>query len=576
MVSYDASVTPTTFIDATLLTVTLLSSQLSPGIQAMEVTNPAPGGGVSNVVDLTVTDPTVNQARAVNAGSNQTITLPASTDDVNIVVNASSGPLPGLTDTAAHLPPSSGLYAYNSFKPGTTGFPTLGQTYVDPVFGSTIRRITADYPKQTETQIYSANAWWNADSTLFVHRAAGAYRAINATTGALVSVLPTSSLIYDNSFDPVNPSIWYYFSGSSIRQYNVTTGADALVKTFPATLESLGGSADWIDRTGRYWLVVYGGAAHIWDKQTNTIYSGSVNVSGIGGGWVGITPSGNNIVISTTWDHWSYGINHATQTLSSSGKLFWSLCGDHGDVISPTDGKDYFITSECWDVGAVYRVDITIAQDNSTDAGRQKQRDDNVMLLATGFNSAGGPEHYTCASKGTNQNWCYVSVELTDDQFDNQGPWSSFKQEIIAFQLVSPYTVRRLAHHRSRQLNCPSCASGGYEYSPRPSASWDGLKVAWASNFDYNASPAEYADIYVIETPQLAESTPLVSPSYQLAMADLTNGNTSVGLVAPIPSLSLQRVSGTPIPAGHLDRVAEWERVYAADLRQGRWKPQKN
>ena len=59
-------------------------------------------------------------------------------------------------------------------------------------------------------------------------------------------------------------------------------------------------------------------------------------------------------------------------------------------------------------------------------------------------------------------------------------------------------------------------------------------------------------------------------------MADLTNGNTGVGLVAPIPSLSLQGVSGTPIPAGHLDRVAEWERVYAADLRQGRWKPQKN
>ena len=545
----------------------------------------------SSSVTITVNAAGVNQAPTVNAGPDQTITLPASatlsgtasddglptgstltttwskvsgpgtitfgnvnaksttasfstsgtyvlrltasdsalssTDDVNIVVKASSGSLPGLTDTATHLPPSSGLYAYNSFKPGTTGFPTLGQTYVDPVFGSTIRRITADYPKQTETQIYSANGWWNADSTLFVHRAAGAYRAINATTGALVSVLPTSSLIYDNSFDPVNPSIWYYFSGSSIRQYNVTTGADALVKTFPATLESLGGSADWIDRTGRYWLVVYSGAAHIWDKQTNTIYSGSVNVSGIGGGWVGITPSGNNIVISTTWDHWSYGINHATQTLSSSGKLFWSLCGDHGDVISPTDGKDYFITSECWDVGAVYRVDITIAQDNSTDAGRQKQRDDNVMLLATGFNSAGGPEHYTCASKGTNQNWCYVSVELTDDQFDNQGPWSSFKQEIIAFQLVSPYTVRRLAHHRSRQLNCPSCASGGYEYSPRPSASWDGLKVAWASNFDYNGSPAEYADIYVIETPQLAESTPLVSPSYQLAMADLTNGNTS-------------------------------------------------
>src|SRR5207247_1404967 len=102
--------------------------------------------------------------------------------------------------------------------------------------------------------------------------------------------------------------------------------------------------------------------------------------------------------------------------------------------------------------------------------------------LYTGFNSAGGPEHYTCASKGTNQDWCYVSVELDDDLFNNQGPWSPFKQEIIAFELVSPFRVRRLAHHRSRSIG------NSYAYQPRPSASWDGTKVAWASNFDYNAT----------------------------------------------------------------------------------------
>src|SRR5207244_1425491 len=39
------------------------------------------------------------------------------TSNITIVVNP-SGPLPGLTDFATHAPPSSGTYAYNTFKPG--------------------------------------------------------------------------------------------------------------------------------------------------------------------------------------------------------------------------------------------------------------------------------------------------------------------------------------------------------------------------------------------------------------------------------------------------------------------------
>src|SRR5439155_20687957 len=88
-----------------------------------------------------------------------------------------------------------------------------------------------------------------------------------------------------------------------------------------------------------------------------------------------------------------------------------------------------------------------------------------------------------------------------DDTFTSMGTWEAYKQEIIAFQMVLPFAVRRLAHHRSRNLNCTNCSSGGYEFTPRVSADWDGTKVAWASNMGYGGSvPAEYADIYVIDT----------------------------------------------------------------------------
>jgi hypothetical protein len=48
----------------------------------------------------------------------------------------------GITDSVSHLPPTSGTYADNTFKPGASGFPGVGQSYTDPVFGTTITRLT--------------------------------------------------------------------------------------------------------------------------------------------------------------------------------------------------------------------------------------------------------------------------------------------------------------------------------------------------------------------------------------------------------------------------------------------------
>src|SRR5438876_1165668 len=78
VVQYDTNPMATRFIDKTLLVVTLLSSQLNPAIHQVDVFNPSPGGGTSNIVNFTVTGPVTNQAPVLNAGPNQTITLPAS------------------------------------------------------------------------------------------------------------------------------------------------------------------------------------------------------------------------------------------------------------------------------------------------------------------------------------------------------------------------------------------------------------------------------------------------------------------------------------------------------------------
>src|SRR5438034_3623214 len=70
--------------------------------------------------------------------------------------------LPGLIDTLLHAPPATGPFAYNSFVPALT----VGASYVDPVFGSTVKRVTTD---GAFDNLYARNMWWNADETRYWH-----------------------------------------------------------------------------------------------------------------------------------------------------------------------------------------------------------------------------------------------------------------------------------------------------------------------------------------------------------------------------------------------------------------------
>src|SRR2546428_10645677 len=57
-----------------------------------------------------------------------------------------------LNDGLSHPPPATGPFAYSSFVPPVTP----GASYVDPVFGSTVRRGTPHHPNDV---IYFRNKW---------------------------------------------------------------------------------------------------------------------------------------------------------------------------------------------------------------------------------------------------------------------------------------------------------------------------------------------------------------------------------------------------------------------------------
>jgi hypothetical protein len=178
--------------------------------------------------------------------------------------------------------------------------------------------------------------------------------------------------------------------------------------------------------------------------------------------------------------------------------MFWSGCGDHGVLVSATDGRDYFVTHHCnYDPPGVYAVDVSKNQNGRTDA---QQLADSKLLLATAWADNDG--HMSAVSRGPLADWVFVDTEnfsnapgtYTYDNFNSStSNWRSYEQEIIAVN-VTTLQVRRLAQHRSRGLDT------NYYNQPRVSCSWDGSVVLWTSNYNVS-SPSGYADMYAIQSP---------------------------------------------------------------------------
>jgi len=405
-----------------------------------------------------------------------------------------------LTDTGIHVPPMTGPYAYNTFMPGTPGFPAVGGTYTDPVFGSTIKRLTNVTGSVNFDDIYAKHQA-NADGTLAFRTTVGEIvHVINVSAGAIVySNQPTGIAPFEMHWDALDADKYYYFSGANLMRRNLAAQTDTIKKTFPATLQTNGGSLNIQSRNGRYFTVRYGGVNKVWDSQLDIIYSGSVTPLDPTG-WVSISPDGNYLV-NASGQSQSQFIDHTTQTISSTPVMFWSLCGDHGDLISASNGKSYFITFNCNNAQAIYRVDITLDQAGKTPV---QQAAANQLLVPVTWDDTG---HFSCVGTGPFQDWCFVSAESIIDLFNSSTtvpPWTAYKQEILAVNVLT-LEVRRLAHHRSRGVTV------NYQNYPRVSSSWDGSVVMWASDFNIS-SPSGYADLYAIQSPLAGSSPPPSGP----------------------------------------------------------------
>jgi hypothetical protein len=208
--------------------------------------------------------------------------------------------MPGLTDAQTHPPPTSGPYAYQTFTPNQPDFLDLGESYVDPVFETTITRVSNVHPDTGSGILYGINGYGNADASLYLQSNVSRVDLINPATGAIVVPHVPFTIGGVVSFDPVNADVYYYTSGTKLMQYRVSSRSSSVLKAFNASLGGLGGSADWISAYGRWFVLNLRGSIQVWDRQRNAIYSGSAPLTGIPPGWASLSPDGSYVIRSLT------------------------------------------------------------------------------------------------------------------------------------------------------------------------------------------------------------------------------------------------------------------------------------
>jgi hypothetical protein len=455
-----------------------------------------------------------------------------------------------ITDDLLRKPPAAGVFTYGVWGPQASGFPTTGEIYGpagDPRFGGKVRRITSEFPNASKSDIYSKNGFWSADGRLMFHLTSAETKTIvNTDTGASVEV-PGDYDGFDGSFAPDDAGgtyTWYFFSGTQLMKYSLTLTADGtpVVASGPATVEDfgvrlggLGGSVDWIDNSGRYMVLNVGGVMRVWDRMARTFYADppapvSADAVVLAGGWIGISPDGRYVVVSTDdgsgiaggEQQYSFEVVHPSSTAAGMlepGVLFWTLCGGHGDLVTASDGSTYLVTFDCYGssgepmLPAIYAVNVApstpvTGNDPLDEAGRNAQRQANRKLFEVAW---GDDAHFSGVSAGLLRDWAFVSMESAEDTFGRdvrRSPWWNrpYMQEIVMVNVITCQVVR-LAHHRSRSV--------GFDYyaQPRVSASWgfgDATTAAWLSNFGQLAagggagqSSAGSADIYAIDVTPL-------------------------------------------------------------------------
>ena len=383
-----------------------------------------------------------------------------------------------LTTTGVELAPN-----YDTFNP-----PSVGVTYIDPTFGSTIKRVSNALGTANAdgggnlTWIeneYSTMSPFNGDNSKFilVHQS---YFALYDGSGFYIHDLP---LEINASSEPRwsrrdNVTL-YYHSGNMLKSYNISTGAIAVVHTF-SEYSSISGNGEMdISADGDH-FVYCGDSRYIFVYQISTDKKFTVfDTAGRSFDSEYITPN-NNVIVSWTQ---SGTVRYTGQELFDINMNFLRQVGHadgHKDVTRDTNGNEVLVWTNSNDPQPIPNCNNGIVK----------------ILLSSGTQTCLAQLDWSLAvhiSAPDGNGSVFVDTEAPSNPESGGSGWVAYTNEILQVKLDGSGVIR-WAHHRSRPLN-------SYNWQPKLSVSRDGTRLLYASDFDLQAIDkytTEYSDTYLI------------------------------------------------------------------------------
>jgi len=394
-----------------------------------------------------------------------------------------------LSTAGLEVPPS-----YDTFQP-----PAVGEVYVDPVFGSTVRRISDARATINADQggklvwigdEYPTMTPFNSDNSriLLVHQS---YFALYDGSGAYLRDLPLEiGASSEPRWSRTDNKTIYYVHANQLKSYDTALGVAGVVHTFGdyAAISGMGESDISFD--GDH-FVFAGDGRYIFEYQLSTeIVSPALDAGGHKFESLYITPL-NNVIVS--WNQVGTA-RFAGQELFDNNLNFLRQVGSadgHKDVTLDSNGDEVLVWTNSADPHPV--CDNGIVKIRLADAQQ-------TCLATFDWSLA------VHISAPDNSGFVYVETYAPANPSPPSG-WAPYTNELLRIALDGSQ-VLRLAHHRSRPFK-----DNTYNWQPKMSTSRDGSQVVYSSDYDLQAidgSATQYSDVYLI-----VSGTPLPALSNQ-------------------------------------------------------------
>jgi hypothetical protein len=392
------------------------------------------------------------------------------------LVLASAVAFAGVTDGNPH-PPSN----YFGFQP-----PARGASYADPVFGTSIKRLTDAV--HSPDSLSGGNLTWalveyatmspfNNNNTWLLLQNDSYYALYDVNGNYVKDVPPDMNASTEPRWSRTDNNVVYYKRGNQLKSYNAANGAIGVVHTFSEYGEISGNGESDISWDGDH-MVIVGDGHDVFVYTFSSDHKGPAFNTG-GNSFDSVYISADNKV-TITWNQVGSGRFNGIELFDQNMNFLRQLTksGGHMDMSRDVDGTPVLVWTNANDPTPICNNGIVKIRlsDGAQTCLAGLQLDWSLAVHIT----------------GSDQGWVAVSTYAPSDP-NPSGGWPAYTDEVFRIKLDGS-VVERLAHHRSRPFN-------SYNYQAWAAFSRDGSRLIYNSNYALQSLlgyPTEYSDVYMM------------------------------------------------------------------------------